>query len=65
LSFERLNPEAKVCRDPQQNIKWSSGSLMEMLGDVLRYPKKTGLPKEDLYCKLYWTELTMNHQLKS
>jgi hypothetical protein len=37
------------------NIRWSSGSLMEELGEGLRDLKRTGTPQEDQQSQLSWT----------
>jgi hypothetical protein len=38
LSSERLHPtvDGNRCKDPQSNIRWSSGSLVEKLGEGLK-----------------------------
>ena len=69
LSSERLYRAAngKRCRDPQPNIRWSSGSLSEELGKGLR-DRKMRTPQEDKQSQLTWTLgglQRLNHQPKS
>ena len=49
LSSERLHPEAdgnRICNDPRTNIRSSSGSLLEQLGQLeLRGQRDQGLNK--------------------
>jgi hypothetical protein len=39
--------QGKRCRDQQQNLRWSLGSLKEELWEGLRDTKRTGSPEED------------------
>jgi len=56
LSSERLQPAANRnrCRDPQPNIKWSLGRLLEELGDGLRNLEGIGIPQGSQQNKLTW-----------
>jgi hypothetical protein len=46
LPFERRHPalDVKRSRDPQSNIRWSSGSLVEESGIELREPEGSRTP---------------------
>jgi hypothetical protein len=50
-----LAANGKRCRDPQPNIRWSSGSLVEELGEGLRDPMRTLTPQESQQSQLPWT----------
>ena len=54
LSPERLHPavDGNRCRDPQPNIKWSLGRLLEELGDGLRNLEGIGIPQGSQQNKL-------------
>ena len=55
-------------REPQPNIRWSSGDLSEESGEGLWDPKRTGTPQEDQQYQLVWILegfQRLNHQPKS
>jgi len=65
LSFERLT---ETDRDPQSNIRWSLGTLVDELGERLRDLEGIGTPHEDQQIQLIWVlgvSQRMNHQSKS
>ena len=70
LSSERFHPtvDQNRYRDPQPNIRWSSGSLAEELGVGLKNLEGTGIQKEDQESQLTWTlgaSQRLNHQPKN
>lgn len=44
-----------IQRDPQSNIEWSSGTLIEELGEGLRALKCMRTPQKDQLSQLAWT----------
>ena len=63
LSSERLHPAASGnrCIDPQPNIRWNLGSLVEDLGERLRDQKRTETPQEDQQSQLtLWGSQRLN-----
>jgi hypothetical protein len=54
---ELLHPadNGKACRDSRPNVRWSSGSLVEELGEGSKDSKKTEIALEDQQSQLIWT----------
>lgn len=42
-------------KDPQSNIGWSSGTLMQVLGKGFRALMEVGTPQEEQQSQLTWT----------